>query len=391
MKLKRQYLSILKSNKRVVGKHRYTVPSSPVYPHQWLWDSCFHAIIYLSLNEFDYAKDEIRALLHGQWGNGMVPHMIYWEKSSKHNLDWGTSKNTSSITQPPMIAYAAERIYKSCKDKNFIFEIFESLDKYYKWLHKERSDDYVLSIIHPWESGEDDFVPWDNVLALDSPNIKELEKHKRDLLGQYVSCKLDSRKFMEKNVFNVKCLLFNCVYLRNLKSMYALSKLVNREQRYYKNIIRKVDRACKKYLYRKKIGLYSTIFNGSRHIKDFDNSSIFLPLFAGLLTKPQAKKLIEEFLLSKDLFWAPFGIPTISINNDNFEPNRYWRGSAWTNINWFIYDGLKDYGFENVAQKLKRKSMAMVEKSGFCEYYNPISGKGRGPRDFCWTGLIFDM
>ena len=170
MEIKKQYLSILKSNQRSANGFRYTIPSSSVYPHQWLWDSCFHAIIYSKFREFDYAKDEIRSLLSAQWENGMIPHMIYWQKSSQHNIDWGTSKNTSSITQPPMIAYAVERIVQGCKDKKFVFEVFESLDRYYKWLHKERSDDYILSIIHPWESGEDDFIPWDNVMGLDSPS-----------------------------------------------------------------------------------------------------------------------------------------------------------------------------------------------------------------------------
>jgi len=173
--------------------------------------------------------------------------------------------------------------------------------------------------------------------------------------------------------------------------MYALSKIVNKEQNYYKNMIRNVAKACKKHLYHKKTRLYSSIFNGHKYPKDLDNSSIFLPLFAGLLTKLQAKRLIEEFLLNKDFFWTPFPVPTISIANENFEPNRYWRGSAWVNINWFIYKGLKDYGFENIANKLREKSMAMVKKSGFCECYNSINGKGKGTKDFCWSGLIFDM
>lgn len=391
MKLKQQYSFVLRSNQKTIRGFRYTVPAASVYPYQWLWDSCFQAIIYLKLNKLDYAKDEIRALLSGQWTNGMIPHMIYWKKLKKHIVDWGTNKNTSSITQPPMIAYAAERIYQASKDKVFVKEVFDKLDKYYKWLHQERSDNFILSIIHPWESGEDDFVPWDNVLNLNSPGKKELRKHKLAVLKEYMNTNLDAKKFMKKNIFNVKCLLFNAVYLRNLKSMYELSKIVKKEEKYYKELIIKAKAAIKKELYNKKAGLFTSRYNKGQYIKDIKSSSIFLPLFAGLLTKAQADKLIKSHLLNNTEFRTPYPIPTISADNDNFQPGRYWRGSAWININWFAYKGLIDYGFKDVAQELKKRSVAMVKKSGFCEYYHSINGKGLGPYKFSWSGLIFDM
>ena len=56
-----------------------TCPSLKLYPHQWLWDSCFTAI---GLARFDppRAAGELRALLRGQWANGMVPPMIFAAK-----------------------------------------------------------------------------------------------------------------------------------------------------------------------------------------------------------------------------------------------------------------------------------------------------------------------
>src|SRR5665213_3202597 len=53
----------------------FTVPSKKLYPHQWLWDSCFIAI---GMRNYDIerAKIELLSILRGQWANGMVPHMI---------------------------------------------------------------------------------------------------------------------------------------------------------------------------------------------------------------------------------------------------------------------------------------------------------------------------
>jgi len=391
MSLKKEYLSITDSNKRKVGDYQYTVPSSTIYPHQWFWDSCFHTIIYTRLKKFEDARKEMRSMLQGQWKNGMIPHMIYWKKSRRANVDWGTKNNTSSITQPPMIAYAIENLYNRTNDKEFVEEVFDNLDRYYKWLHKERSTDYLLSIIHPWESGQDDFITWDEVLGITKPKKMQLFKIKLDLIKKFKAVNFDSKKFMKKNIFNARSLLFNCIYLRNLKSMHVLSKIVGKEEKYYANKIKQVTRACKKTLYDKEQGIYSTVYNKNSRANGFNNSSLFMPLFAGLLTKTQAEKLVKEHLQNKNLFWTKYPIPTISKDDKEFEPGRYWRGSSWLNINWFVYQGLKDYGFNSTAKKLRKRSIAVVKKSGFYEYFNPIDGSGGGPKDFCWSGLIFDM
>ena len=36
---------LLSSNRVVAADGRYTRPARRTYPHQWLWDSCFHAIV----------------------------------------------------------------------------------------------------------------------------------------------------------------------------------------------------------------------------------------------------------------------------------------------------------------------------------------------------------
>lgn len=392
MELKDKYLKILKSNQRMAKGFGYTVPSSFVYPHQWLWDSCFHSIIYARLDDYDWAKDEVRALLAGQWGNGMIPHIIYRADLDRQQVDWGTEKKTSSITQPPMVAYAVEFIYQRTQDKQFVQEVFEKLDKYYQWLDKERSDDYILSIIHPWESGQDNFVPWDSVYGVKNPSNKELNKIKLDILKKYIESGLDSRKFMNKNVFNVKCLLFNSVYLRNLSSMLNLAKIIGSDKtEYYQQLIGKVKKSFKKHLYNREKNLYTSFSEGQSLSKDFEVSSIFLPLFAGVLTEAEAKELVNDYLTKQDEFWPKYPVPTVSANDQYFRPDEFWRGSVCININWFIYRGLKKYNLNVAAQSLRDKSFELVEKSGFCEYFNPINGKGYGPSDFCWSGLIFDM
>ena len=97
----------------------YTCPSVRLYPHQWLWDSCFTAI---GIPRFDASRaaDELRALFRGQWDNGMLPHMIFADGSRdigsrrvwKSQTRAGAPRDvaTTCITQPPLVAIALEDI-----------------------------------------------------------------------------------------------------------------------------------------------------------------------------------------------------------------------------------------------------------------------------------------
>ena len=72
----------LKSGTDEMGFHfTYICPDIKKYPHQWLWDSCFHIIVNSHLN-IDLAKAEFKTLIARQWENGFVPHMNYWEHKS---------------------------------------------------------------------------------------------------------------------------------------------------------------------------------------------------------------------------------------------------------------------------------------------------------------------
>ena len=391
MKLTDSYIKILKVNQRSSGRFRYTLPSSRVYPHQWLWDSCFHAIIYTHF-DIGYARDEIRSLLSGQWENGMVPHMIYWTGEGKHRLDWGTKKDTSSLTQPPMIAYAVERIFRKDGDIAFVEGVLEGLHRYYQWLHRERSSSGLLSIIHPWESGEDNSVVWDGIYGLKNPSREDLMRIKLGLLSDYVKVNLDVRKFMKMDKFNVKSLLFNSVYLRSLNSMLFLCKAARSEYReYYEKLIPRVTWSFKQHMYDKETGLFHSLYGRAHCISGVRDSSIFLPLFAGVPTRKQVRELVEGHLLNENMFWLRYPVPTVSADNVNFRPARYWRGSTWMNINWFIIKGLENYGYDDVSSELKKRSIELVKKAGFCEYFNPMTGGGLGPGDFSWSGLVFDM
>src|SRR3989337_468401 len=63
----------------------FTVPAGELYPHQWLWDSCFISIGLRHL-DIERAQAELTSLLRGQWSNGMFPNIIFEEGKNHHRV-----------------------------------------------------------------------------------------------------------------------------------------------------------------------------------------------------------------------------------------------------------------------------------------------------------------
>ena len=85
-------------------------------------------------------------------------------------------------------------------------------------------------------------------------------------------------------------------------------------------------------------------------------------------------------------------IPTYDRTQRGFQASNYWRGPIWVNINWMIYKGLLDYGFKELAGKIRLNIFRLVEQLGFWEYFYPLDKRGLGSDRFSWTAaLLIDL
>ncbi len=113
------------------------------------------------------------------------------------------------------------------------------------------------------------------------------------------------------------------------------------------------------------------------HIKTWTN---FVPLWAGIATGNQAKRMIEEHLLNPKEFWAPQGIRTISADEPLYDPARgYWRGPVWVISSYLMMHGMMNYGYLDQARKLGGETedllrRDLVQTGGMNECYNPDDG-----------------
>jgi len=391
---KTKVYELMLSNRRRKGKYQYTIPSPDSYPYQWLWDSCFHAIILTHYNTDD-AKKELLSLVAKQFTNGMIPHMNYWQEPEKTNfpkIDWG-KEDSSSITQPPLLAYAAWQIYQKDQDLEFLSNIYGHIKRFYDYLLKERDPrgHHLASIINPDESGEDNSPRFDLPLNLPpKQTIEENYKKRLELISKNHKCNFDA-PFCMKNFFWAKDVPFNSILVENLKILSSIADKLNfdEESEYYYYQASLIKRAMRSLMLEDGI-FWSTYGKDYKKIK-VKTWAIFSPLFAKVATDSEAKSLIKNYFLNPNEFYLPFILPTTSKSDPAFDPKGFWRGPIWMSLNWIVFKGLKNYGFQMEAKYLLDCSIKLLEKSGFREQYDPFTGEGYGARNFTWGGLIVDM
>ena len=392
--IQKQVHKVMLGNRRQSGKHIYTVPSPSSYPFQWFWDSCFHAII---LRHFDTAtaKQELLSLASKQFKNGMIPHMIYWEDPDKFSfplIPWGTHR-TSSIVQPPMLAYAVWAIYQKDKDTKFLQKMLPVIKNLHGYFLKIRdpNNHHLVGLVHPDESGEDNSPRFDGVLQLGSKQTIDANYHRRlILINDYRVQQFQIKKHMERFHW-VRDVPINAILTTNLLHESLIAGELNELEHASKarQQSEEVAAAMRKYMLKDSV-MMSTRGHNYHHIK-IKTWAMFAPLFANILTPEEAQHLIRHHMLNKNEFNTPYSLPTVAVNEPAFDPNGFWRGPVWMSTNWFIYKGLRNYGFEKQAAKVLDDSLTLLNKHGLREQYNPLSGEPMGAKNFTWGGLVLDM
>jgi len=401
-------------------KYFFTVPSGKVYPFQWFWDSCFHAIVWAHLGKLDRAKEELRALVAWQNKRGLIPHVIFWHRKhvsgswkSWHKLQnrgyfsWFNpfikSKTTSEI-QPPVIAQAVEKIWKKDADKLFVKEMLKPLYVYYRYLVENRSPqgDGLISIVCQYESGIDYSPAYDRTIGYDEHSEKNQELlqkvRKVTYLNKFLNYNL--RWIFSVSPFQTKDVLVNSIFIQGLVTLGRLADIcedVMIKKWAQKQATKSLDALIDK-CYDKKDGLFYNL-DGKDEIQSKVKTILSLmPLIIENLPKRIVDRIVLEYLTNNEEFFTPFLVPSVSKNETTFNPNSndrdrsgIWRGPLSMNTNWFLVHGLRQHGYYDLADEIAKKSKELVKQHGFNEFYNPLTGEPVGANEFGWATLVVDM
>jgi glycogen debranching enzyme len=411
-------ISVLRSNDTGV----FTKPGPHQYPHQWNWDS---ALIALGLSHFDLprAQTEIRSLLSGQWQDGMVPSVVYHSIPSDYfpNPEFWQIENspsapgvpTTGITQPPLLATVVRQIHDRLSTPDFVREIYPALLGWHRWLHTSRDADGsgLACIIHPWESGTDDSPRWLRlfeaiqpqalpefqrgdtryVAAAERPNRTEYERFIY-LIDISRELNYEPAALLARSPFLAQDVLFNAILFRADEDLRELAIHIGEPTDELDAWLNRVRASFDERFWDESAGLYRDYnVRGNQSIR-VNTACTFLPLFAGLPSERQAQRLVKEHLLNPSEYEiggeVRFRVTTTARTEPAWEPRRYWRGPVWVILNWLIIEGLRRYNYDDLAEAIRQDTVALIEASGFREYYDPRDGSGCGSTDFSWSAAL---
>jgi hypothetical protein len=404
---------------------RYTKPSPGLYPHQWNWDSGFIAIGYAHFNQ-NRAIQEIRSLFEHQWANGMVPQIVFNPEALGNYFPepdfWQVpdGRLTSGITMPPIHATACLHIYEHGKDKkkakDFLKEIFPGLMASHRYFYTYRDPHRkgLVYIRHPWESGLDNSPAWDKPLhcievdrdrlpsyqrkdlqhgipAEQRPNDSDYDRYVY-LVDLFRRLNYNEEKLFAECPFLIQDVLFNSILCRADRDLVEIGRIIGEDVKEAEEWTDMTAKAISELLWsseRQQFDPFDLV--QGEHLAAATASS-FMPLFALAATTEQAELLYKR--LNSVSFCGMrqgncFTIPNYDMSREDFDPKNYWRGPVWVNINWMLSHGLKNYGYREKSDFMKKDMIQLPIRFGFHEYFDSINGKGYGSHSFSWTASLF--
>jgi mannosylglycerate hydrolase MGH1-like protein len=429
--LSRRAQEVLERNRR----GDWTCPSGGIYEHQWLWDSCFVAI-GLARCDPRRAADELRALFRGQWTNGMLPHMIFTKgfRDIGSRRMWRSTKNpqaprgvaTSCITQPPLPAVAAWQVAQAlpADDRRaFLTDLFPRILSYHRWLYRERDlrRTGLVTLIHPWECGLDTTPPWMQELGrMRGPRWMRLVLRLRlarvvrflrtdtrfapaaerpsddDGLRMLVSARhgrrhgFELRRMSPQDSVLIEDLAFNALLAVANQFLVRiaddLGQMIDPE---LQNCFRRTEAALEQ-LWDEPTGQYYSRNAVTGELIKIPTVETFLALWTGIPSRRRAGRLVA--LLQQPGFWPRFPVPSVPTDAPQFDAERYWKGPTWVNMNWSVIQGLGVYAETRLVDHLRDRTLELIDRSGFAEYFSPLTGRGFGAHEFSWTAaLVLDL
>jgi hypothetical protein len=421
-----QALSVLHANDR----GDYIVPAGDLYPHQWLWDSCFIAIGLRHL-DVERAKTELTSLVRGQWANGMLPHLIFNphpKHRREHNL-WQGWLNphapngviTSGLTQPPMLAEAVVRVGQKMKlpdRRSWFASMYPHLLAYHQWFYKERvNHNNLVVLLHPYESGMDNSPPlvheirehawpwWvklleasrlDSVINLVRRDVRHVPPGQRmsnieaiaywALLRRLRNQAYDSQRILRNPKFGLEDLAFNCIFIRANRQLMEIAKTIGKAiPEDLLQAFKDTEESLESLWDEQTCRYYSRCLTGDSIFEA--TIATLLPLYAGSISQSRAEELVR-LMKKRTQFRTAHPLPSVPTVSHSFRPEKYWQGPAWINMNWLIINGLERYGFKEEGEELNKKTLQLVAKNGCYEYFNPLDGTPAGAANFSWTAAL---
>lgn len=340
--------------------HEGIIPSHAVgyFVGFWAWDTWRFSA---GTAKFDpeLAKNNIRAMFDYQQPDGMIIDCIYTDPS----------ENNARDSKPPLVCWAVDEIFTHTGDTTFVAEMYPQLLSYYKWWYKKRdhnqngmceygSTDGTLEAA-AWESGMDNAIRFDNAVMLKNEGADD-------------AWSMDQESVDLNAYLAMECKL--------LKKFAGLLKTTFDGPDYSDKVAN--------YFFDKNINFF-----GDRRLKDGSfieepGCEAYTPLWTQIATQAQVDSMLPMLQdTTKFSTYIPF--PTIAADNPKYNPHGYWRGPIWLDQTYFAIRGLRNYGYNKLADEYTLQVFdrlnGLKEGAPIHENYGTHTGERLKAPHFSWS------
>lgn len=340
--------------------HEGIVPSHAVnyFVGFWAWDSWRFSA---ALAKFDpeLAKNNIRAMFDYQQPDGMIIDCIYTDPA----------ENNARDSKPPLVSWAVDEIFTHTGDTAFVSEMYPQLMAYYKWWYQKRdhnrngmceygATDGTLEAA-AWESGMDNAIRFDDARMLKNEGAA------------------DAWSMDQESVDLNAYLALECKLLKKFAGILG----VTFDGPDYSSQV--AD-----YFFDKEKGFFF-----DRRLKDGSfiqepGCEAYTPLWTEVATAEQVKAMMPLLTdTAKFSTYIPF--PTVAADNPKYNPRGYWRGPIWLDQTYFAIRGLRNYGYNKMADEYTMQVFdrlnGLKEGAPIHENYGTHTGELLKAPHFSWS------
>jgi hypothetical protein len=273
-------------------------------------------------------------------------------------------------------------------DAAFAEEGLATVRRLHHFLDRERADaDGLIGVLQPDETGLDATPTYDDVLRWRShPKVGFLALQAFNRRRGY-----DYRRVVADGGFHATDVLMNTAWILGWEGLARLGdpSAATRAERLTASLVER--------LYDRKAGTFFAEGPTGERLPVSTWAGLS-PLALDRLPADVGHRIVNEHLLNPQCFWLNYPVPSTAACEATFVPGsdrylwieRYWRGPTWLFSTWFMLRGLLRLGYEAESAHLAEQTLALIRRSGFREYFNPITGEGMGARSFAVSTIAVE-
>jgi hypothetical protein len=388
--LRQSARAVLEAHWRPEG---YTCPNATTYPWLWLWDSCFHAVVWAELGDADRAATELGSALSGIDDDGFVPHLGYLAGGAIHADFWGRVPDAprlewSSITQPPVYGWAAAELLR--RGVRLDGSVVDAAAAGLRFLltDRARSPSGLVQLVHPWESGCDHSPRWDDLMAPESAG-SDVDPYDEE---RWFARKGELLATVERSpggaplhnaAFPVGSVAFTAICAWSARELAAATG--------DRGLAAVADGAAAALEERWDRERHTWVDDGptaegSGRIR---TAEALLPVLVD--HRPDVVDAVVAALTEPGGFGAPYGPWGVDPREPTFRRGSYWRGPSWPQIDLLLWWGLRSAGRADAAAALAAGTRSGAVRSGWAEYWDADTASAGGAAPQSWTTVAVLM